>query len=1409
MDKDWIPESSEEWFEFLISEENETKNSYFAKPSNLIRDYRSELATSQDYAGREILELLQNAADQAKEADVKGKVVIELSLEGIIIANNGSAFSTSGVKSLQSAHLSPKRLRERQFIGSKGLGFRAILNWTNSPIILSAELALAYTEKVCTSKLEEFKAASTKLAELVSREQAISSSIILPVLPFPGFSINNELDELFCEQSLPLMKRCQYWKAQDYTTVIGIPFSRPELFNNAIKQIEYLRPEMLLFVNSLDEVKFVLPGKEELIWSKEGNDSASMVLANDEPLGIWQLFRAEGQVEEYYLDRNHNGDYHYELIVAVPEVESKAEYKSSPLFTYFPTEILLPLPIVCHATLELDQSRNQISNCKSNKFIFAQLANFLAEVAEKCALTSPTGDNAGFRVVMPIEQYPNALSRFDLPSLILKASQSRAIIPTLGGKALKPEEVFTLKGASKSWLPIKGFEDVTPTDDAEYQWFKSVGVTELSDDELKMRICYLKDLSTENRVKLILGLKSNKVSDKAFSSSLFVSADKKNVPDSAAIYISPKGGVPSELPSWMKLWFLDADMQQTLSDNLVTKEVRLLQHELREFGLKEYSFGRLVLDLRAQANKYKKANISEAKTVEIDLLRVIYGLYITEGKEKQRPTFPDKVSIEILSQEGSLVKAEKLYMGSGYGLQGDIMQQLYIERPDKLVAFPDMFNLEVGLNNEFGDFLEWIGVAKWPREIKVKKNNQLYLDMIIEQFKFPVSFGKDYIFNSVQDLNTSKLEISDYISLDGLDDILQPQKYMAIMAWISQDGRVISWRNREKRYATLDALKTGHYSYRRHSGNLPSYIQWQIENVPWLQGLKNTKFRAKDCVITDSLNESIFPRPALPSDIMLRPYGMDSKDVLESWRRSGVITSMAELSYDDIYSKLIDLPALQSVPNSAKTLYRWMLNAIDSASGVAGSIKDRFINSGKMWGKKSGEFDYFSINELFHTDSDSFPSELLNHLAIVELPNRVGSEKVKRAFGIQSIEHSAIKQTISDYLEAPTESDLDIYFQQAKPFFKYLRASQSGQTQYLKNLSKLKLVVCSKLHVQMQYEHANCSYELPEWGWLIDSDSLYIRSSDNLVTHNSDMLADAIGEALASLFRIANGGALARLFRCSMSERIALLSRILGEEVRSDQLADMTEQGDDELERISVLLGVSVIEEPIVVNAPNKSNEKLEQKIEVPTSSLPVSHENGNEDENSGTLSIVPIETLPKPAPIKQKLRVKKTSNYTGGQSQAYQPVNGDLSEQKIMEIEESVDPPRYPILVGQYMGNEGLGCDILSFSSENDRERFRSNKCRDLRLVERFIEVKGRRNKGASIELRGNEKDAAKKYASKYYLYRLFKSTEDVFSLSILQNPLNDVDAIEHSLYVHMDRSKHREEFEITAITGSREVLG
>ena len=84
---------------------------------------------------------------------------------------------------------------------------------------------------------------------------------------------------------------------------------------------------------------------------------------------------------------------------------------SSPLFSHFPTEITLPLPVVCHATLELEQNRKRAQHRRSNAYVLKQLAKFLAEIAEVRAKLNPDGTKAGFRILMNLQDYPLELTR--------------------------------------------------------------------------------------------------------------------------------------------------------------------------------------------------------------------------------------------------------------------------------------------------------------------------------------------------------------------------------------------------------------------------------------------------------------------------------------------------------------------------------------------------------------------------------------------------------------------------------------------------------------------------------------------------------------------------------------------------------------------------------------------------------------------------------------------------------------------------------------------------------------------------------------------------------------------------------------------------------------------------------------
>ncbi|MDD2883095.1 MAG: DUF3883 domain-containing protein [Rhodoferax sp.] len=1389
----WIPGSAEEWFVWLSGEERKTRDSYLAKPANLIAEYRHEKEITRDYEGREILELLQNAADQAQESQVAGRVVLELLPEGLIVANTGATFSVGGILSLATANLSPKWRRRRKFIGNKGLGFRSILNWSRSPIILSGALGISYNRSFSERILSELINDSQELADRVIEERGDTNDLILPLLPFPSYSETGQLDDQAGGAAEKLiLERCKFWSEGGYDTVVGMPFDQPNAFDAARKQLDNLRPEILLFVSNLKELRFITADRAERIWRSEGDANLSMITQNDEPLGLWKVHRTSGTIHDDKLDSDQKGPLDFEIVIAVPDVESKTELKSSPLFSHFPTEIELPLPVVCHATLVLNQSRNHTQQCGSNSYVLEQMAKFIASVAEIRSETYPNGPNAGFRLLLPLKSYPNDLTREKFPEQLMSAARSRKVVPTIGGTACCPHEARLVTGASVEWLPAASFSEVVSySEQDEKEFFTSLGVPEMNGTDLKARIIGIDDIQIKDRAAIISGLIRNGIDRSAHSSSLLLDSNGIPVPDSVRIFPAPSSGVPPVLPSWVSLRFLHDELRIELMRQLKAQDVRDLQTKLSSFGVQEYSLANLIRRLIAASNRHKRDNQALSPSIDKELRNTVYTLFQSEGKTGRRPEYPDKAPLPLPNQAGTTTPADNLYFGQGFGAQGNILQALYENwAPEKLLIEPAGLGLP-GEASELRDFLTWLGVAEWPREIAIDDADTGFKDHVLSKIAYPARF-EDYFFQSkdkVQHASLRKVR-----TVDGLNEIVSHADYAAVIAWLALDVRIPQWIRPQSSHAELTSIYSSDRVRRRYKEPLPCYLRWKIENSAWIPNDAGDALRPRDCVIGQRAIEALFPRPPKPSSEAMGNFGVSDADLLDGWRRSGVLTSFAELELDDIYARLIEMPKRDPEGRQAKALYRWLLEASDSAMGHGQSAREEFIKNGKMWGHFGDTADYYPVSELRHADSEGLPTSLLNNLKIVDLPFRVGSDKVDRIFGVKAIDRMGIEQRVKSFQLAENR---DEDFQKAKPFLYRLRTSQTSQTQYLNALKLLSLKVCSELIAVIRYEDREFDFMPPVWGWLIENNVIYVRADPaEPLDIAPDLLADSVGAAIASIFRIGDGGEFARMFLCKEKDRKSLLRKMRGGEADENMELIIEEFGGaDTAARVAAMPTNLPIHEPESKPEEQPSVPISDAKPEVPSEkeTFPTDQPNGD-----GPLQVEQATHVPSGAPKRQDLKINKTTGTPRKHTAAHRVTDGAFCEKKAMEFEEASEPARYPLQVGQLTGISAFGCDIISFASIEEREAFKSGASRRLDKVLRFIEVKGRKHESGSIELKGNERTAAIENRNKYFIYRLYNSGINEYQLSILQDPLGQKEALEPAVYVDLNRANETQKYSL-----------
>ena len=122
-----------------ISAEN--LNVYRASPIRLREDVSQEAQISNDYRGRLVYELLQNADDaMSGQATADYRIVFRLTDTDLWVGNSGRPLDEADVKGLCGIGISSKREivgRRRASIGHKGMGFKSVLEITAAPEIVS------------------------------------------------------------------------------------------------------------------------------------------------------------------------------------------------------------------------------------------------------------------------------------------------------------------------------------------------------------------------------------------------------------------------------------------------------------------------------------------------------------------------------------------------------------------------------------------------------------------------------------------------------------------------------------------------------------------------------------------------------------------------------------------------------------------------------------------------------------------------------------------------------------------------------------------------------------------------------------------------------------------------------------------------------------------------------------------------------------------------------------------------------------------------------------------------------------------------------------------------------------------------------------------------------------------------
>lgn len=1373
--------SAEEWDHWIAERVGERATIFATDPDEMVSAYNREVTYTNDYHGRELLELLQNADDEGAGASRSQKVTIVLIPEGLCFANTGRPFSAAGVKSLMISDNSPKKYSRARYIGNRGLGFRSVLSWTDCPLILSGNLSICFDKTRVGDWLEKLAAKSERVRLKIEEISSHSQIVPVPMLAAPSVLSDSRRGRTFSPKS-PSFSRvwaiARNLRSQGYHTVIGLPFTSVSAFEDAQAQLDNLGREVVLFLRNIKELIIRRDGAKR-VWTANGYDTRVEISSTDkqDPKQTWDIRTRKGVIPDEFLKAEQKDTPEFEIRLAVP---AKGNNVPGVLFSHFPTLIRFPFPLIAHASIELTNNRQYLVDSRANAYLLSELAEFMVEIAEHAAaehngdggIVSDPNPWRPLSLVAPRGDIDLVAQKLGFRDALIAAAKRRDLIPVRDGRRLKPGEARRLPFPVAGWLPDTAFEDVTAaTDDpALTRMVDALGPPLIGEGELRRRLDLASPgLSTPARANVISGLiKAGAMPQPP--PSLLVDDKNEFIAAGTVIHVPPVDGATFDLPDWMPLRLLHGELVSELRECFGNITPQELITRLKGFSLRAYSLATLATAINARVNAITAAQPDKEAYYRLSGLRALFRLY-SQTRENEIPKRPEELRVRIFNRPGGFAHADTLYFGADYP-GAELTEYLYGPLfPEKIAAAPEALELDAQ-PDKIKSFLVWLGVASKPR---LQKIGGFLVDgefkkHVVDQITYPASFG-EYTFDNADDL--PDVNITNVSSLDGLKEIIDSADPHAIVAWLALDKRFESWRVNKDRDAMLSFRPyRAQLDRRLERQPLPSYVLWLLQHRPWLTTSDGSKRTPVTCTLAPNLPDevkAVLPRPAInESDVRFKTLRVDRTAVRHALERVGVNATLDDLSWDDFYSLLLRLPETDPDGKHARAVYRALAARGGVDQSLTGPAREKFMREGRLWARRRDSTGYYPVADgVYYADDSTVPQVITRAMCLLELDRRKGAQKVHRLFGAKPLSYREIKVEVTSFDEHPLAGDLQTEVDRLKPYVYAVRLHSDQSAQGLRRLRELKVILCRGAAGSVTTGDDIQEFHLGEGDMILSGNDGYLCS---IVEATGRLLADAliahdVGEIFARLLGVENGGDFTSLAQCTPNLRPALLQRMLG--------VDPQQFLDEALRKLNAEAELDSVTEkflpppPASIPPPPPSGGQIAAPATTPNAGPAL------QPVVLGQVDVRKIAHTPLPPATQIKARVRATPSTGVLMISAYQVTDAKRCQELAFHFEEAGSQGRFPLKVDHLQGSEYFGCDLLSFASQEDRDKFRQTLNKD--LVLRFIEVKGRSSEKGSITLKGNELAAALKYRERYYVYRIFEAANGKFEVAVLNDPILD----------------------------------
>jgi superfamily II DNA or RNA helicase len=262
----WLPVEESPIAETITKLWGQRLQVYRVEPTRVEEDYGHEWAAYHGaYKGRQLFELVQNAADAMIEAGIEGRIETILTPEALYCANEGAPIDAEGTTALLHSHMSRKRGDQ---IGHFGLGFKSVLAVTKEPKFFSRSGCFEFDGAWAADQIRKIVPSAEKT---------------------PTLRLARMLQPDLMAQADPELARLMEWA----TTVVKLPCQEAEI-ERLVKAAREFPVEFLLFTKNVREILITIraSGHERRIRVVPGS-RGTVDLVDGSSMSSWRVFGRE------------------------------------------------------------------------------------------------------------------------------------------------------------------------------------------------------------------------------------------------------------------------------------------------------------------------------------------------------------------------------------------------------------------------------------------------------------------------------------------------------------------------------------------------------------------------------------------------------------------------------------------------------------------------------------------------------------------------------------------------------------------------------------------------------------------------------------------------------------------------------------------------------------------------------------------------------------------------------------------------------------------------------------------------------------------------------------------------------------------------------------------------------------